>query len=164
MEITLSVLFWAFVIAYCIHVIEEVTVGEGFIEMMRQTYFPEYTGRMFVGFNLMIFIVFTVGIMLFEILGGVWVIWPLSFAFMFVTNGLWHLIQTIVLRRFSSGLITSPIYWILMYFIIRYFLMVGEIFLGYFIVSAILGTVLTCVIFGMAFYFRRQRKKRKSTP
>jgi len=159
MEITLSVLFWGFVMAYCIHVIEEVAVGEGFIEMMRKTFYPEYSGRMFFGFNLMIFLVFTIGIVLFEVFGGLWVIWPLSFAFMFVTNGFWHLIQTIVLRKFSPGLITSPIFWILMYFITRYFLLAGEILLLYFVIAAIIGTVLTLLIFGLAYRFRLQFKK-----
>ena len=159
MEITLSVLFWGYVMAYCVHVIEEVAVGEGFIEMMRKTFYPEYSGRMFFGFNLMIFIIFVVGIVLFEIFGGIWVIWPLSFAFMFVTNGLWHLIQTIVLRKFSSGLITSPIYWILIYFITRYFLLTGEILLLHFVLSAVIGTIITLVIFGLALRFRRIMKK-----
>ena len=159
MEITLSVLFWGYVMAYCVHVIEEVAVGEGFIEMMRKTFYPEYSGRMFFGFNLMIFVVFVVGIVLFEVFGGLWVIWPLSFAFMFVTNGLWHLIQTIVLRKFSPGLITSPIYWILIYFIIRYFLLTGEIFLLHFVISAVIGTIMTLVMFGLALRFRRTMKK-----
>ena len=159
MEITLGVLFWGYVMAYCVHVIEEVAVGEGFIEMMRKTFYPEYSGRMFFGFNLMIFMVFVVGIVLFEVFEGMWVIWPLSFAFMFVTNGLWHLIQTIVLRKFSSGLITSPIYWILIYFITRYFLLTGEILLLYFVISAVIGTIMTLVIFGLAFRFRRKMKE-----
>jgi hypothetical protein len=159
MEITLSVLFWGYVMAYCVHVIEEVAVGEGFIEMMRKTFFPEYSGRMFFGFNLMIFVVFVVGIIVFEVFGGMWVIWPLSFAFMFVTNGLWHLLQTIVLREFSSGLITSPIYWILMYFITRYFLLTGEILLVFFVIAAVIGTVMTLVIFGLAYRFRRKMKE-----
>lgn len=159
MEITLSVLFWGYMMAYCVHVIEEVAVGEGFIEMMRKTFYPEYSGRMFFGFNLMIFVMFTVGIILFEVFGGIWVIWPLSFAFMFVTNGLWHLIQTIVLRKFSPGLITSPIYWILIYFITRYFLLTGEIFLLYFAISAVVGTIMTLAIFGLAYRFRRTMKE-----
>jgi hypothetical protein len=159
MEITLGVLFWAFVMAYCVHVIEEVAVGEGFIEMMRKTFYPEYSGRMFFGFNLMIFVTFTIGIILFELFGGIWVIWPLSFAFMFVTNGLWHLIQTIVLRKFAPGLITSPLYWIIIYFITRYFLLTGEILLLHFVISAVIGTIMTLVIFGLAFRFRRTMKK-----
>ena len=160
MEISLSVLFWGFVMAYCVHIIEEVAVGEGFIEMMRKTFYPEYSGRMFFGFNLMIFMVFVVGIVLFEVFEGMWVIWPLSFAFMFVTNGLWHLLQTILLRKFSSGLITSPLYWILIYFITRYFLLAGEILLLHFILSAVIGTLITLVMFVLALYVRRKMRKR----
>ena len=160
MEITLSILFWGYVMAYCVHVIEEVAVGEGFLEMMRKTFFGEFSWRMFFGFNLMIFVVFVIGIVLFELFGGIWVIWPLSFAFMFVTNGLWHLIQTIVLREFSPGLITSPFYWILIYFITRYFLLAGEILLLHFILSAVIGTLITLVMFVLALYVRRKMRKR----
>ena len=159
MEITLSVLFWGFLMAYCVHVIEEVAVGEGFVEMMRRTFFPEYSERMFFGFNFMVFVLFVSGIVVFEVFGGVWVMWPLSFAFMFVTNGFWHLIQTLVLRKFSPGLITSPIYWILMYFIVRYFLLAGEILLHYFVIAAVLGTVMTLLIFGLAYRFRRRMRE-----
>jgi hypothetical protein len=159
MEITLSVLFWGYVMAYCLHIIEELTVEGGFVEMMRRTFHIEFTGRMFFGFNLMLFLVFATGIVTFEVFGGIWVIWPLGFAFMFVTNGLWHLVQTIVTRRFSPGLITSPIYWILMYFITRYFLLPGEILLFHYIIAAILGTTLTLVMFGLALYGRRKMKR-----
>jgi len=158
MEISLGVLFWAYVMAYCVHVVEEVAVGEGFIEMMRTTFYPEYSGRMFFGFNLMMFLVFGAGIVVFEVLGGMWVIWPLSFAFMFVTNGIWHLLQTIVTRKFAPGLITSPIYWILMGFIVRYFLVPGEILLLHFLVAGVLGTLITLVTFLLAYRFRRQMK------
>ena len=158
MEITLSVVFWGYMMAYCVHVVEEVAVGEGFVKMMQETFFPEYSGRMFVGFNLMISLGFVLGIVGFEVFGGVWVIWPLSFVFMFVTNGFWHLLQTVVTRKFAPGLITSPIYWILLYFIIRYFLLLGEILLLYFVIASILGSIMTLVMFGLAYRFRRQMK------
>ena len=159
MEITLSVLFWGYVMAYCVHVIEEAAVGEGFIEMMRKTFYLKASWRMFFGFNLMIFLIFVAGIVVFEAFGGVWVIWPLSFAFMFVTNGLWHFLQTIVLREYSPGLISSPIYWILMYFITRYFLLTGELLLLYFVISLVIGTVMTVVMFGLAYWVRRRMKE-----
>jgi hypothetical protein len=154
MEITLSILFWGFLIAYCIHIVEEAAVGEGFVKMMKETFWPEYTGRMFFGFNTMIFLVFTAGLILYEIFGGVWVIWPLSFAFMFVTNGIWHLLQTVVLKKFSPGLITSPIYWILIYFIIRYYVIPGDILIIDFIISMVMGTIITLLMFGSAYYFK----------
>jgi hypothetical protein len=159
MEITLSVLFWGYVMAYCVHVIEEAAVGDGFKAMMRKTFYLKFSWRMFFGFNLMIFLVFVGGIIVFEMFGGVWVIWPLSFAFMFVTNGIWHLLQTIVVREYSPGLISSPIYWILMYFITRYFLLIGEVLLLYFVFSLVIGTGMTLVMFGLAYWGRSRMKK-----
>ena len=100
---------------------EEYSSGDGFVTMMQKRFWPEYTGTMFFGFNTMLLIVLTIGLVCFDIFDGLWLIWPLSFAFMFVTNGMWHLVQTIVLKEYSIGLATSPIYWVIMYFIIRFY-------------------------------------------
>ena len=75
----------------------------------------------------MLLIVLTIGLVFFDIFDGLWLIWPLSFAFMLVTNGIWHLVQTIVLKEYSPGLATSPIYWVIMYFIIRFYYLPGKI-------------------------------------
>ncbi len=154
MELTLSFFLWGYVIAYCIHIVEEYSVGDGFVTMMRTHFWPEYTARMFFGFNTMLLSSLVIGLILFDILGGYWVIWPLSFAFLFVTNGIWHLLQTFILRQYSPGLITSPIYWVLIYFIIRYFYLNGEIELNLIVVSVILGTIFTILMFASAYYKR----------
>ena len=159
MEITLSVLFWGYVMAFCVHVIEEAAVGEGFLGMMRKTFYLKASWGMFFGFNFMILLVLVASIVVFELFGGIWVIWPLSLAFTFVTNGIWHFLQTIVLREYSPGLISSPIYWILMYFITRYFLLMGELLLLYYVISLVIGTVVTLVMFVLAYHVRRKGKE-----
>lgn len=110
MTISLNVLLWSFLIAFSIHVVEESTVGGGFVQMMKKNFWHEYDGRKFFWFNLILFSLFAIGTALFEIFQQAWVIWPLSFAFLCATNGIWHLLQTAILREYSPGLITSPIY------------------------------------------------------
>jgi len=153
MELSINVLFWGYLAAYCLHIFEE-SVNDGFVKMMKETFWPDFNGKMFFAFNAMLLLVLTVGIILYEIFGGVWIIWPLSFAFIFVTNGIWHLLQTAVLRKYSPGLITSPLYWILMYLIVRYNLLLGNILLLDFLVSMVIGTLITLLMFGSAYRFR----------
>ena len=160
MTIPLNILLWGFVIALCIHVVEESTVGGGFIAEMQRTYWPDYTATRFFWFNTGIMILFIVSIILYELRGGAWVAAALSWVFMFATNGLWHLIQTVVTRRYAPGLITSPIYWVLLYFILRYCWLAGQIATCHLIISAVIGTIMTLAMFGSVWYFRIMSLKR----
>lgn len=74
MTVPLNVLFWGFLIALCIHGVEESTVGGGFIAEMQCTYWPEYTATRFFWFNTGIMLLFTGSIILFELRGGAWVV------------------------------------------------------------------------------------------
>ena len=158
MTISLNILLWAFLMALSIHIVEESTVGGGFIQMMKKNFWPEYDGKKFFWFNLVIFSLFAVGIILFELFQQAWVIWPLSFAFMCVTNGIWHLLQTAIVKEYSPGLITSPIYWILMYFIVRYNLLTGEVGPGHFGIALAIGTLMTLLMFGSVWSFRMKAR------
>ena len=162
MELTLNIFLWGYLVAYCIHIVEEYSSGQGFVTMMKKRFWPEYTSKMFFGFNTMLLIFLAIGLVLFDTFGGLWVIWSLSFAFMFVTNGLWHLIQTIVLKDYSPGLATSPIYWVLLYFVTRYFFIPGEIETSVFIISILIGTIITILMFSSGYYQRLKSIKKGS--
>ncbi len=122
--------------------------------MIRRDYWPGYDGKKFFGFNTLLLCLLAVGLILFDGFGGAWVLWPLSFAFLFVTNGLWHFLQTILLKEYSPGLITSPIYWVLLYFIVRYDWLAGVITPSQWLAAMIIGTIVTLLMFGSVWYFR----------
>jgi hypothetical protein len=153
-DLTFHFLLWGYLIAYCVHIVEESTVGGGFIAMMKRDYWPEYDGRKFFGFNAVLLTLLVVGLILFDLFNGGWLLWPLSFAFLFTTNGLWHLIQTIILREYSPGLITSPIYWVLLYFLIRSDRIVGIVSLGQWSLASLIGTFATLLMFGSTMALR----------
>ena len=155
----LNVLFWGMEAAYLIHCLDETIAGGGFVNMVKGKFWPEYSGRKFFWFNTGLHVINVVGIILYEILGGAWVIFPLSMSWLFVTNGLWHVMGTAIFKEYSPGLMTSPLYWIVMYFIIRYSLLPGDILLSYFIISVIIGSVLTILMIGSLFAQRRFRLK-----
>ena len=159
MDLTLNVFLWGYLVAYCIHIVEEYSSGDGFVRMMQKRFWPGYTSRMFFGFNTMLLLFLSIGLVCFDSFDGVWLIWPLSFAFMFVTNGVWHLVQTIVLKEYSPGLATSPIYWVIMYFIIRFYYLPGTIDTFVFFVSLLIGILLTLLMFLSSYYQRLQSIK-----
>jgi hypothetical protein len=155
MDIPLNILFWAMEAAYCLHCLDEAVAGRGFVNMVKNFFWSEFDGKKFFWFNTCAHLINIFSIILYEIFGGVWVIFPLSISWVFVTNGFWHVLGTAMFKEYSPGLMTSPLYWIIMYFIIRYSLLQGNISVSNFIISFIVGTVITILMIGSLFARRR---------
>ncbi len=148
LSIPISLLFWAYVFAYVIHIVDESVLGENFVEMVRRHFWPDYGWKHFFGFNTLLMTLIVLSIVLYDILGGAWIVLPLTFVFQMATNGLWHLVATIVTRRYSPGLLTSTLYWVLFYLIFRYAFLKGEIPVRQFVTSAAVGTLITVLMIG----------------
>jgi hypothetical protein len=151
MEIPLNFLFWGMEAAYLIHCLDETIAGDGFVNMVKKHFWPEYNGKMFFWFNTGFHLINIFSIILYEIFGGSWVIFPLTMSWVFVTNGFWHVLGTALFKEYSPGLMTSPLYWIIMYFILRYSFLQGNISLTNFIISIVIGTVITILMIGSLF-------------
>jgi hypothetical protein len=95
-------------------------------------------------------------VLVYETVGGAWLVFPLSLALERCLNGLWHLGETVVTKRFSSGLLTSVPTWVLTYLLVRYGLLTGHINVGYFVSSALIGAAVTGLMMGSLFVFRRK--------
>lgn len=147
MNIPVNFLFWASVMALCVQVAEQSVDGR-FANIRKKRFWSDYGGKTFFWFNAVFLLVYTAGILLYEVLGGSWIIFPLSFAWILVINGFKHAIATGILREYSPGLIASPIHWILMYFIMRYDLVQGTIIKSHFVVSAIIGAGIVVLMVG----------------
>jgi hypothetical protein len=150
--IPIEIIFWGFVAAYVIHILEESVVGEVFVEKVKKKFWAEYNWTKFFGFNTLLMSLNIISIVLFDIMRGGWLIFPLALAFERIFNGFWHLGETIITKKYSSGLLASVLTWILGYFIIRYSLLKGEIPAVYFIISVTIGLLMTCVMLWMIFH------------
>jgi hypothetical protein len=159
MNIPLNILFWGMEAAYLVHCLDETIAGGGFVSMVKRRFWPEYSAKKFFWFNTGLHLVNVISIILYEIFAGRWVIAPLSLSWLFVTNGLWHVLEAAMFKEYSPGLMTSPLYWIIMYFIIRYSFLQGDISTSHFIISAIVGTVVTVLMIGSLFVMRRSKVK-----
>ncbi|NLN66396.1 MAG: HXXEE domain-containing protein [Clostridiaceae bacterium] len=137
--IPINLVFWGFVIIYVLHILEESILPEVFVEKIKHRYFPDYNWKMFFWFNSFLLILNISAVIVFEVKGGAWIILPLSLAVERVYNGFYHLVETIISRKYSSGLLTSVPSWILGYITVRYSLLKGEIQTSHFLISAVIG-------------------------
>ncbi len=117
----LSLLFWAFLASYIIHILDETLVNGGFVQWITDNFWPTYTWRMFFWFNAGAIAAIAISNALFDSLGGNWVILPLIWVAGFVAHvATVHLYWTIRGNTYSPGLVTSLLYVIVFYLLIRY--------------------------------------------
>jgi hypothetical protein len=117
----LSLLFWTFLAAYIIHVLDESLMNGGFVQWIKAHFWSTYTWRMFFWFNAGAIAAIAASNLLFDSLGGHWVILPLIWVAGFVTLAASvHLYWTIRGNTYSPGLLTSLLYVIVFYLVIRY--------------------------------------------
>jgi hypothetical protein len=117
----LSLLFWTFLATYIIHVLDESTMNGGFVQWIKANFWPTYTWRMFFWFNAGAIAGIAASNLLFDSLGGHWVILPLIWVAGFVTHVVSvHLYWTIRGNTYSPGLLTSLLYVIVFYLAIKY--------------------------------------------
>lgn len=149
LNIPLSFIFWGFVAAYALHILEESVLGDVFVGKVKRLYWPQYTWGKFAGFNTMLITLEILSIVLYEAFGGAWVIFPLSLMSERFFNGFYHLYETLKTGKFSSGLLTSVIFWILGYFVIRYAIVPGNIAASFWIPSAAIGLLISLAMTGV---------------
>lgn len=158
-NIPIEFIFWGFIFIYLIHILEESTLAENFVEKVKRNFWPEYSWKHFFGFNTMLLVMNIIAVILFDFFRGYWLIFPLSLSIERILNGVWHFGETIVTKKYSSGLLASVATWILGYFLVRYSLLTGEIPSNYFIISFIIGFLITVLMFGSLLSFKARYKK-----
>ena len=154
----LSLLFWALFASYIIHLLDETLINGGFVQWIAENFWPAYTMRMFFWFNAGAIALIAVSNLLFDSLGGHWIILPLLWVAGFVTHiATVHLYWTIRRNTYSPGLVSSLLYVVVYYLLIRYglgqHLMTGADF----VIGTIVGivTVGAFLTVGPTFLFPR---------
>jgi hypothetical protein len=138
----INLLFWAFFASYIVHVLDETLMNGGFVKWIADNFWPTYHVRMFFWFNAAFIAAIAISNILFDSFGGHWIILPLIFIAGFVTHAFTvHLYWTIRLNTYSPGLLTSTLYLVLFYLLIRYGL--GGVLISYqdFSIGTIIGVV-----------------------
>lgn len=116
-----SLLFWGFLASFVIHILDEALLNGGFVKWIADNFWPTYRMRMFFWFNAAFIGAIAVSNLLFDSFGGNWVILPLIWVAGFVTHALTvHVYWTLRRNNYSPGLLTSLLYVIIFYLLIRY--------------------------------------------
>jgi Protein of unknown function with HXXEE motif len=117
----LSLLFWTLLASYIVHILDEALLNGGFVQWIADNFWPTYTWRMFFWFNAGAIAAIATSNLLFDSLGGHWVILPLIFLAGFVTHAATvHVYWTMRRHTYSPGLLTSLLYVIVFYLLTRY--------------------------------------------
>ncbi len=117
----LNLLFWAFFASYVVHILDESLLNGGVVRWIADNFWPTYTWRMFFWFNAGAVAAIAASDLLFDSLGGHWVILPLIWLAGFVTHALTvHMYWTVRGNTYSPGLLMSLLYVALFYLLIRY--------------------------------------------
>jgi hypothetical protein len=117
----LSILFWVFFASYIIHILDETLLNGGFVQWVKENFWPTYRLRMFFWFNGAFVTAIATGNILYDSIGGHWVILPIIFIAGFVTHVFtFHLYWSIRRNTYSPGLLTSMLYLVVYYLLIRY--------------------------------------------
>jgi uncharacterized protein with HXXEE motif len=139
--------FWFMVAAYVIHVIDESLLGGSFVEKVRQHWWPEYSWTKFFWFNTGYFVIMIASVVLYDLLGGAWMILPLAWSIERAMNGVWHLWWAVHFHEYSPGLVTSILMWMNFYFIVRYRPADPPITEETLLAAAIIGLAVTAFLF-----------------
>jgi hypothetical protein len=141
--VTLDVIAWALLASYVVHLIDETLINGGFTSWIATYFWPGYTMRMFFWFNAGAITLIALSNVLFDVFGGHLVILPLMWVWGFALHGVTvHAFWTVRQRRYSPGLVTSVLYWVVAYFAVRYGLVAGLVGTVDFWVGLLAGVVL----------------------
>ena len=162
----LNALFWAFFASYVAHILDETLLNGGFVQWVVENFWPQYRARMFFWFNAGAIVAIIACNVLFDSLGGHWVILPIVWIAGFVTHAFtFHLYWTIRRNTYSPGLVTSLLYITIFYLLIRYGVGGGLVDTGDFAIGTIAGvaTVGTFLTVGPTVLFPRLAERRHVT-
>ncbi len=136
----LSLLFWVFLATYVIHLLDETLLNGGFVQWIVNNFWPSYNSRMFFWFNAGAVGLIALSNVLFDSLGGHWVILPVLWIAGFVTHVFTvHVYWTIRRNTYSPGLVSSTLYLIVYYLLIKYGLGPHLVSGSDFIIGTLLG-------------------------
>jgi hypothetical protein len=158
LTIPISIIFWLFTASYIIHILEEALLGENFVDKIKRLYWKGYSWKRFFWYNTGLIILNIAAILLYENIGGGVILLPLIFASERCLNGLYHVWESIKFKTFSSGLLTSVLFWILAYFLAKYAILNGTISISYIVISLLIGLTLAVVPLVILFFIGKHSR------
>lgn len=91
----------------------------GFVEGVKIHFWANFSSDKFFFINGLFILFITMSILIYERRGGRWVAFPLFWSMERTFNGFWHVWWTFAFLSYSPGLVTSGLFWIITYLLVK---------------------------------------------
>ena len=116
---TLTFLFWANFAAFAMHLIDETAMAGGLVAFVHRHFWAGFKIGDFAVANAVWLIAIAVGNILYDWLGKWFAVVPMAFVWERCFNGLFHVGSTFWLNEYCPGLVTSVLFFAILYLICR---------------------------------------------
>ena len=136
----LTFLLWANFAAFAMHIMDETLMGGGFVPFIQRHFWNGFAWTDFFTANAVWFILIGVSNLLYDLLGNRFALIPaipLAFLWERVFNAFFHIGTTFCFKEYSPGLVTSVLFFVILYLVGRFVVLRGHISWSLFFVSSI---------------------------
>lgn len=119
----LTFLFWANFTAFVLHLLDETLMGGGFVGFIQRHFWSGFLMSDFFTANTVWLILIAISNILYDLMGRKFAVFPLFFVWERALNAIFHIGSICYFREYSPGLVTGTLFFVLVYFILRFGLM-----------------------------------------
>jgi hypothetical protein len=142
---TVTFLFWSNFAAFTAHVLDETLMGGGFVAFIQRRFWPGFTITDFFIANAIWLTLIAISNILYDWLGNRFAVIPIAFIWERFFNAFFHIGSTFYFKEYSPGLVTSVLFFVILYLTYRYGVLRGHVrraaFFGSGIVAVVFETV-----------------------
>ncbi len=124
---SLSLLFWANFAAFAMHVMDETVMAGGLVGFIQRHFWSGFHLADFAVANGFWLTMIALANVLYDWRGGRFVVVPMAFAWERCFNGVFHVGSTFWLHEYCPGLVTSVLFFALLYLICRFGVLRGQL-------------------------------------
>ena len=137
----LTFLFWSNFAAFAVHVMDEAFMAGGLVAFVQRHFWAGFKTGDFAVANAVWLIAIAVGNILYDWLGERVVFVPLAFVWERCFNGLFHVGSSFYFNEYCPGLLTSLVFFVILYLICRYGVLSGHVRKAVFFASGIAAAI-----------------------
>ncbi len=123
---TLTLLFWANFAAFALHVMDETVMAGGLVAFVQRHFWAGFRLGDFAVANAVWLIAIATANVLYDWQGKWLAVIPMAFVWERCLNALFHVGSTLWLNEYSPGLVTSLLFFVILYLICRHGLLRGH--------------------------------------
>jgi hypothetical protein len=151
----LTFLFWGNFSAFSLHVLDETLMGGGFVAGVQLHFWPAYTATKFFTVNASLLVFIAISNLLYDWQGSRFALIPMVWVWERSLNGLWHIGWTFFFKEYSPGLVTSGMFFVILYLSYRFGVLKGHMQKASFFGAAAIGALLEILLLSSLWWAQR---------